>query len=117
MRSAQASRAVRVIQEWLDATGPDGRQHTQTELARLIGERLGRPFHQTSISYIARGQQSPRAEVVGAFKAVLGIEPEWWIPDARESSESVDGTGPRKTESGEHCAVAVDVPSTGTDRS
>lgn len=113
MRAPQVSRASRAIEDWLKNT-PDGEpKHSQERLAALITERLGRPFSQSSISHIARGQQLPRADVIGVLRAVLGIEPEWWIPDAPGSGPlDADETGPRKAQSGS--MSAVDVKPTGS---
>lgn len=87
------TQAARTIREWLSA-GTDEEPHTQHVLVSLLEKKIGRKVSQSSVSHIANGKQLPRADLVGAFRAVLGIEPEWWMPDAAPSGVSVDaGTG------------------------
>lgn len=76
----QPSRASRFIQDWLRA-GTPAEPHTQEILARRVSEQVGRVVSQSTISHIKSGSQSPRADLVAAFRVILGIEAEWWLPE------------------------------------
>jgi transcriptional regulator with XRE-family HTH domain len=78
------TRASRVIAEWLDGGTPED-PRTQELLATRLSARVGREVSQSTVSLIARGKQLPRADLVGAFRALLQVEPEWWMPDADET--------------------------------
>lgn len=85
---AKATRASRVIAEWLKA-GTEQDPHTQELLAERLSAHVGRPLSQSTVSNIARGEQQPRADLVAAFRVELGIEPEWWLPDAPGSAPCI----------------------------
>ncbi len=81
------TRAARTIREWLDADTKED-PHTQAVLATRLSALMGRNVNQSTVSAAAHKGRLPRADMVGAFRAVLGIEPEWWLPDAKALSES-----------------------------
>lgn len=83
MTETKASRAVK---DWTREPG-----NTQTKLAERLAARLGKAhIAQSTISHIAAGRSLPRAELMLALKAELGIEMEWWLePLAPASSPAL----------------------------
>lgn len=90
------TRASKAITEWLSSGTADD-PHTQEVLARRLSARVNRPVSQSTVSHIARGLQQPRADLVAAFRAELGVDVELWLPES--TSEE----------------VAAPQPATGTD--
>lgn len=84
MAKQRASRASRLIEEWL-SSGTADEPHTQAVLAERVSVLVQREIAQSTISQIKSGHQSPRADLVAAFRVLLSIEPEWWLPDAPDS--------------------------------
>lgn len=91
------SRASRCIADWLK-TGTPEEPHTQEDLAKRISTLVDRNVSQSTISQIKSGSQSPRGDLIAAFKIVLGIEAEWWLPDAASGHEL--SAGDTKTPTG-----------------
>lgn len=97
MGRPRPSRASRAIEEWLASNSADN-PRTQEILAERLSVLVKRKISQSSVSNIKSGSQSPRADLVGAFRIVLGIEPEWWLPEDAASgvslpTDSHDATG------------------------
>jgi transcriptional regulator with XRE-family HTH domain len=74
------TKASEVVRSWLD-------QHTQQELADLIGERIGRKVRQSTISAIKRGEATPRGDIMSALHEELQISIGWWSEPVAPSSE------------------------------
>lgn len=97
MPKLRTSRASRFIEEWL-ASGTAEEPHTQGILAERLSALVQREVAQSTVSQIKSGHQSPRADLVAAFKVLLSIEPEWWLPDAPDSDSAAiesDGESPK----------------------
>lgn len=81
------TRAARAINEWLES-GSVRDPHTQGILAQRLSAQVNRPVSQSTVSQIARGQQQPRADLVAAFRVVLGIDVECWLPE-KDSADAL----------------------------
>lgn len=89
MTSVHETRASRAILEWLNASATEDGPHTQGVLAERLSKHIGRPVSQSSISHIARGMQKPRAELMVALRAEIGIEVDWWLVEPEPATEPV----------------------------
>lgn len=58
----------------------------QSDLARAVEKRLGRPFGRDNVSHYIRGKSLPREDIQAALAAVLGVDPSEIVPPVARAS-------------------------------
>ncbi len=79
------SRASEALCTWLRGRS-EKEPRNQTILAERLSRYLGRRIYQGTISSIARGMYNPGRDLIAAFHAELGINPQWWSEAAPKTA-------------------------------